>query len=236
MHFLSALLPAVLVTGSLANPLLQARATCAADNCARAVTGANAQPAAPTRSADCSSFMAGGTATPAYASACSGTARYSSACSCFGVTAAPTPTATCLTDAQATNIVNQFASLLINPASPDFVRTAIALLADDFTDTSDSIDILAGIPLGVTTFPSKDAFIGGQGQQPPIPSLQTLDIFHSCNKIAWRWLATGIGSGTFEVKGINAFTVNNPSTGQIDAVYSEFNSAAWFRDIGVQCG
>ena len=32
-------------------------------------------------------------------------------------------------------------------------------LASDFRDTSDSINILAGIPLGSATFPSKDAFL-----------------------------------------------------------------------------
>jgi hypothetical protein len=32
-------------------------------------------------------------------------------------------------------------------------------LADEFRDTSDSINILAGIPLGSATFPTKDAFL-----------------------------------------------------------------------------
>ncbi|KAE9370085.1 hypothetical protein N431DRAFT_484404 [Stipitochalara longipes BDJ] len=67
---------------------------CAADNCLRAVRAS----AFPTRlgTADCSSYflttVTGGStvapsAIPTYASACSGSARYSSACSCVGVTA-----------------------------------------------------------------------------------------------------------------------------------------------------
>jgi hypothetical protein len=38
-------------------------------------------------------------------------------------------------------------------------------LADTFVDTSDSINILAGIPLGSPTFPSKEAFIDHQHVQ-----------------------------------------------------------------------
>ncbi|RDW56667.1 hypothetical protein BP6252_14053 [Coleophoma cylindrospora] len=129
---------AVLAT---ANPLLQDRATCNADNCARAVTGSMIKPTLALRLADCTSFLLAtvtpavvtstttvtpdpvsvtttivvvATATtpipaittitfnkrllndgaiinspsavPTYASACSGTVRYSSACSCASVT------------------------------------------------------------------------------------------------------------------------------------------------------
>ncbi|KIW78127.1 hypothetical protein Z517_07960 [Fonsecaea pedrosoi CBS 271.37] len=203
------------------------RGVCAADNCARAVTGTAGQPPLATRQADCSAFFspAPTPTVPAYASACSGASRYSSACSCLGITA---PTYTCVSSAQATNIVNTFASFLTAPQAPDFAAKANALLADNFTDTSDSINFLAGYPLGSTTFPSKAAFIGGQGAQPPIPTLTTLDIFFSCNKIAWRWVAQGIGSGQYAVKGIDTFTIT-PS-GQISQVFAEFNSAAWAAD------
>ncbi|EON70097.1 hypothetical protein W97_09363 [Coniosporium apollinis CBS 100218] len=78
---------------------------CSADNCARAVTGTRRGDVAQSSArADCSSFFARTvtvtagntetitqtptpTAVPTYATACSGAARYSSACSCFGVTA-----------------------------------------------------------------------------------------------------------------------------------------------------
>ncbi|EPE25686.1 hypothetical protein GLAREA_01598 [Glarea lozoyensis ATCC 20868] len=106
--------------------------SCNADNCARAVTG-TAKGAAQVASAkaDCAAFLATTvtpsattvfittTITPAptviakraatvpvYASACSGTVRYSSACSCFGVVpstfTAPTPTVTSIVTATAT--------------------------------------------------------------------------------------------------------------------------------------
>jgi hypothetical protein len=51
-------------------------------------------------------------------------------------------------------------------------------LADNFVDTSDSINILAGIPLGSPTFPTKQAFIDHQHTQvspsPPIPTSSPL--------------------------------------------------------------
>lgn len=68
--------------------LCAAATSCAADNCYRQVK-ASAFTARPTV-ADCSKFVATSTATiPVYASGCSNAAKYSSACSCIGVT--PTP-------------------------------------------------------------------------------------------------------------------------------------------------
>lgn len=54
------------------------------------------------------------------------------------------PTVSCLTNATASNLVNGFASLLTAYTN----ATANALLASDFTDTSDSINFLAGNALG----------------------------------------------------------------------------------------
>ncbi|EXJ95636.1 hypothetical protein A1O1_00758 [Capronia coronata CBS 617.96] len=123
-----------------------------------------------------------------------------------------------------------FASLLTAPQAPDFASKANALLADLFKDTSGSINFLARQNISAVTFPNKAAFIAGQGAQPPIPTVTTLDIFYTCNKIAWRWVGRGIGSGQYEVKGIDTFTVT--SSGQISEVYAEFNSGAWLADIG----
>jgi len=58
----------------------------------------------------------------------------------------PTPVL-CLLPFQATAIVNAFSYLLANPTAPNFDATANALLSNTFTDTSDSINQLAGIPV-----------------------------------------------------------------------------------------
>ncbi|KIW15871.1 hypothetical protein PV08_05921 [Exophiala spinifera] len=148
----------------------------------------------------------------------------------LALASASPPPNTCLTPAKATSIVDKFASLLTAPQAPDFKTKANALLASTFTDTSGSINFLANQDVTAVTFPNKDAFIAGQGSQPPIPVLKTLEIFFTCNKISWRWVAQGIGSGQYEVKGIDVFTVT--PQGQISEVYAEFNSGAWLADIG----
>jgi hypothetical protein len=69
--------------------------------------------------------------------------RSSSTASAF----TPTPIFGCMFPWQATNIVNAFLYLLANPTAANFNATADALLASDYTDTSDSINQLAGIPV-----------------------------------------------------------------------------------------
>jgi hypothetical protein len=58
-----------------------------------------------------------------------------------------TPIIFCMLPKQATNIVNAFNYLLANPTAANFNATANALFSNDWTDTSDSINQLAGIPV-----------------------------------------------------------------------------------------
>src|ERR1700733_13601594 len=58
-----------------------------------------------------------------------------------------TPIVFCLLPKQATTIVNAFNYLLANPTAANFNSTANALFSNDWTDTSDSINQLAGIPV-----------------------------------------------------------------------------------------
>jgi hypothetical protein len=60
---------------------------------------------------------------------------------------------------QATNIVNAFLYLLANPKATNFNATANALFSDDFTDTSDSINQLAGIPVRSSPFIHYSIFV-----------------------------------------------------------------------------
>lgn len=145
------------------------------------------------------------------------------------------PKVTCLTPTTANNLVTGFAGLLTNYQKAN----ADALLTSDFTDTSDSINILAGIPLGSTTFGSRDDFEAGQSQQPAI-GFQVLSIDAiTCTEVSFRWVATPNPGSTIKVKGINNFVAKN-SNGtdqgwQIETNYSEFNSCAWVQAIGGTC-
>jgi len=142
----------------------------------------------------------------------------------------PTPIEGCLRSSQATKIVNAFLYLLASPTAANFNSTATSLFTKDFTDTSDSIDQLAGLPEGSVTFSSRAAFIAGSGSQPPL-YLQTLDVFNSCNKIGWRWISiNGTGNDKEKVKGIDVFEISRK--GKIRATFAEFNSGAWLLDLG----
>ena len=148
-------------------------------------------------------------------------------------TSTPTPSVLCLTNSTAAYLTNGYGSLLTAYSN----ATAKSILASDFTDTSDSINWLAGIPLGGYTFSSLAAFIAGQGTQPPI-GFTISEIMFSCNEVAFRWVAT-VGLKKWPVKGINMFTatnLNNSAAGwQIQNMYSEFNVGAWEIDIGRTC-
>ncbi|KAK4212149.1 hypothetical protein QBC37DRAFT_197618 [Rhypophila decipiens] len=140
----------------------------------------------------------------------------------------------CLEDKQANFIVEKFKSILTNPDRSAAKATAEALIAQVYVEESDSINILAGYTLGGPSFTSKKNFIDGVAAAPAIPSMKTLEVFHSCDKISWRWNVEGLGRQTYPVKGINTFVVD-PCTGQIKATYIEFSSIAWGVDIGWTC-
>ena len=148
-------------------------------------------------------------------------------------TSTASPGALCLTDTTAAYLTNGYGSLLTAYSN----ATADALLASDFTDTSDSINWLAGIPLGGYTFNSTAAFKAGQGTQPAI-GFSVTEIMHSCTEVAFRWTAT-VYLNKWPVKGINFFkasNLNNTAAGwQIETMYSEFNVGAWEIDIGRTC-
>lgn len=118
---------------------------------------------------------------------------------------APPAAPLCLTSTTAGNLVSGFASLLTKYNN----ATANALLDANFTDTSNSINMLGGYPLDAVTFPSKAAFMAGQGSQPSIPfTVLSIDTV-SCTNVTFRWSTTVIGPGGLLVKGVNSFVASN---------------------------
>jgi len=135
----------------------------------------------------------------------------------------------CLTQESAQYLVDGFEGLI--SAYTD--ANADKLLSDDFSDYSDSINSLAGIPVGQVTFPNKAAFKAGQGAQPPVP-ISTLAIESvTCDTIALRWL---VPLQPEPVKGITILKASNAQgqkdTWQIKTIFTEFNSISWLKDIG----
>ncbi|EHY56004.1 hypothetical protein HRR83_006617 [Exophiala dermatitidis] len=139
----------------------------------------------------------------------------------------------CLSQGQAESIVNQYISILTHTNVTAANATAQALLDENYTEISDSILSLEGLPLGNATFVGKQEYINGVLSAQGVEGVNTLEILVAgCTKILWYWLFTGIGTGQYEVKGFNLFTLSD--AGQIAQVNLEFNSIAWGLDTGYQ--
>merc|ERR1711939_182715 len=106
----------------------------------------------------------------------------------------------CIPYSTAQELVNDWVATLTTPTDTANMQN---LLAPSFTDYSDSINFIAGIPLGSVTFPSPQAYIAGQGAQPPIGlTILNLDAVTCDGVIAVRWVAT-VGAQIDEAKGIS---------------------------------
>ncbi|EXJ87495.1 hypothetical protein A1O3_04455 [Capronia epimyces CBS 606.96] len=174
-----------------------------------------------------------------------------SACSSATTTAPGTtttssvPASSCVVDdAKATELTNNFATLLEytsyagNPAQGAPAGRGYkqdisdATLSDQFTDISDSINFMAGFPLGSVTFASKAAFDYGQGVLQPEVSVTTLNVFHDCNSVTWRYRLLP-NPQALPVTGINHFIID--ADGKILKNYAEFDNGAWLQSFGQQC-
>lgn len=156
----------------------------------------------------------------------------------------------CLCPGDVDSLVGAYVSLLSNYTD----ATANEYLVPDFTDTSDSINILAGNALGSVTFGSKQAFMQKEEAQVSLPSsssrlgswadagaklvqpdnlpIQVSSVGPvSCDKIALIWTAT-FGAGR-PVRGITILTaVLNGIQWQIQSFDVEFDNMAYLVDIG----
>ncbi|KIX07745.1 uncharacterized protein Z518_02399 [Rhinocladiella mackenziei CBS 650.93] len=165
---------------------------------------------------------------------------------CSSTTSASATPSTCVVDDDlAETIVNNFIDLLLftsyagNPAAGIpaghgyHQNVSDATLAADFSDISDSINFMAGFPLGSVTFPTKQAFDIGQGvMQPEAYSVQTLNIWHDCSTITWRWRLLS-NPNAYPVTGINQMIIDED--GKIQKNYAEFDNGAWLQSFGRQC-
>ncbi|KAK3395134.1 hypothetical protein B0H63DRAFT_64418 [Podospora didyma] len=106
-------------------------------------------------------------------------------------------------------------------------------IASNFKDTSDSINILAGIPLGTVTFPSRDAFLYHENTAPDnLPIKIVSKGPFNCDTISFIWSAT-FGAANLAVRGITILgATRQAGFWQIKTIDVEFNSLAFWLDIG----
>ncbi|KEF52448.1 uncharacterized protein A1O9_11689 [Exophiala aquamarina CBS 119918] len=135
-----------------------------------------------------------------------------------------------LTQGDATDIVSKFITILSHSDVSVANATAQALIADNFFEKSDSINMLAGFPLGSTTTTGKQTYINGVLNAPGLNGAETIKILASGNNIVWQWRFTAIGTKQLPVQGFNLFEISEKK--QINGLYVEFNSIAWGIDTG----
>ena len=151
------------------------------------------------------------------------------------VVAIPTPQWepwNCLTDAQAAALVNTFAQgQQTNGNATTAFNSLIGSVANaDDQEISDSINFFTGQPYGSVTEPNLAAIeVGHAHSGNGVYQITTLNIWHSCNVITWRWRFV-LFPGATPVQGINVFVLGDD--GKIDQTYIEFNSAVWAEDVG----
>lgn len=128
-------------------------------------------------------------------------------------------------------LVDNYAQLIGNYSD----ALANAYLADNFSDTSASINALAGIDLSAVTFPSKAAFMASQETQPKIPLVVSTINAVTRDTIVLRWTQT-FGEANEPVAGISVLTfVCQGGKWKLSKLYAEFNSLVYFEDIGGSC-
>ncbi|GAB1319718.1 SnoaL-like domain-containing protein [Madurella fahalii] len=105
-------------------------------------------------------------------------------------------------------------------------------LAESFRDTSDSINQLAGKPLGSDTF-NKQSFIDHQHEQPDNLPIQVRHQSPTgCNEVALIWDVT-FGVAQKPVRGITILTgTKEAGYWQIQSLDVEFNNIAYLLNIG----
>lgn len=148
------------------------------------------------------------------------------------------PAPDCLSAVSAAYLVNGYATLLNSTFSP---ALAAFVVTSNFTEYSDSINFLAGLPYGKPTFSSRAAFQISQGFQPPFPFKVVEINAITCKTVAYRW--TGYpGSGQYPAAGLtilnaerNCSVANGADGWQIATQYVEFNVGAYNVDLGGVC-
>ena len=138
----------------------------------------------------------------------------------------------CLTDYQAAALVNTFAQgEQTNGNETATFNSLIESVANsDDQEISDSINFFTGSPYGSVTEPNLAAIEAGHAHSGNgVYQITTLNIWHTCNVITWRWRFV-LYPGATPVQGFNVFVLG--SDGKIDETYIEFNSAVWAQDTG----
>ncbi|KAI3398118.1 hypothetical protein diail_9871 [Diaporthe ilicicola] len=129
-------------------------------------------------------------------------------------------------------LVNGYAQVVGNYSE----ALAQSFLYKDFKDTSESINVLAGIPLNATTFPSKQAFMASQATQPKIPVVAAGTYAVTHDTVVIRYTQTfGAGQVVAGIAILGFICDQGDRQWKLKEINTEFNSLVYFKDIGGSC-
>ncbi|KAI0859973.1 hypothetical protein F4860DRAFT_238768 [Xylaria cubensis] len=151
--------------------------------------------------------------------------------------ATTTPNIWCLTPRDGDKLARDYAALF---SSSTFTSTkACSVLAHDFTETSDSINAISGLPSGNVTYESREAFIAAQVCWPAVAMDVVAVVAVTCDTVVLRW--TQRWSDGTEIAGISILVAEDEGDGnggewKIRRVYEEFNGFAVLGSFGEVVG
>ncbi|KAG9846245.1 hypothetical protein KCU98_g6158, partial [Aureobasidium melanogenum] len=148
--------------------------------------------------------------------------------------------ASCISAADAVLVANGFGQILSNFST----SWGDVLIADGFTDQSDSVATLMHSPnvvasdLGSITFGTKESYLAGEQASPGVP-FKLLNTWSSCNAVTFRYVLSppGLHVQGMAVAEVQEAEKNGTGVGegsikwQIKTFYGEFNSAVWLTDL-----
>jgi len=90
------------------------------------------------------------------------------------------------------------------------------------------------LQLGTPVYTNASAYIEDTLSQNPLQQLNTVEQFHTCNKILWYWEMIGVGGpGKPRARGMSITSVDESM--QVTGHQIEFNSLTWAENIGYNC-
>lgn len=132
----------------------------------------------------------------------------------------------------ATALVDNYAQVVGNYSE----ALAQFFLSEDFKDTSDSINVFAGMPLGTVTFPSKQAFMDSQATQPKIPVAVTGTYAVTQDTVVVRYTQTfGAGKVVAGIAILGFACDQSDRQWKLKEINTEFNSLVYLENIGGSC-
>ncbi|KAK5725860.1 Golgi transport complex subunit 4 [Elasticomyces elasticus] len=137
----------------------------------------------------------------------------------------PKPYCSCLTDAEAFDLVNGFR--IVASIAPGYEAVANRTLSEDFISISDGVNFAARIPLNTTETTSRAQLLEQEAQLPPTGAVRDIFVSHTCDTITWYF---EFATKPLPTRGIAILFVNAEK--KIYKSYREVNNAALLYNLG----